>query len=123
MSAPTKGTTTASTAVPNERSSPQEVLLWAARRYLPRIAMSCSFGGVGGMVLTHMLSRVAPEVPLLFIDTGFLFPETYALRQLLEEELGLTVLVFRPQLSPQEQEAKYGRDLWQKDPDLCCHLR
>ncbi len=108
---------------PGEQAAPEAMLSWAGAEFPGRAAVSCSFGGVGGMVLAHMLSRWAPAIPLLFIDTQFLFPETYALRRLLAEEYGLTILDIYPDLDADQQCTAYGECLWQKDPDLCCHLR
>lgn len=101
----------------------EEVLRWAAQRYQPRIALTCSFGGPGGMVLAHMLSRWVPQIPIVFIDTGFLFPETYALRYSFAQQYGLQVMDYTPELTPEEQAEQYGEQLWDKDPDACCHMR
>ncbi|HHW08652.1 MAG TPA: phosphoadenylyl-sulfate reductase [Firmicutes bacterium] len=108
---------------PPESAAPQDIIKWAADTFRPHAAASCSFGGAGGMVIAHMLARCAPDIPLLFIDTGFLFPETYALRDSLIAKYGLRVINIVPSLTPEEQASRYGDKLWERDPDLCCTLR
>lgn len=104
-------------------ADPERILAWAGERFGERAGISCSFGGPGGVVLAHMAAQVAPRCRILFIDTGFLFPETYELLQTLQERLGLNIVIGKPALTPAHQEALHGPRLWERDPDLCCHLR
>lgn len=104
-------------------ASPEAVLAWAAEQFSPRAAVSCSFGGPGGIVLAHMAHRLGLKLPLLFIDTGFLFPETYRLKEEVEARWSLPVVTAAPALSPVEQAERFGDRLWERDPDLCCTLR
>lgn len=106
-----------------EGAPPEEVLTWAATTFRPRIALTTSFGGGAGLVLAHMLASVAPDVPVILINTGFLFPETLALKETYARRFGLRIVEVHPRLSPQEQERQFGPALWSRDPDLCCHLR
>lgn len=92
----------------------QDVLEWSAATFAPRLALTVSFGGAG-VVLAHMLSRIAPSVPVLFLDTGFLFEETYALRNEFIRRYGLTVIDLHPLEDP--------GPLYRTDPDRCCHIR
>lgn len=108
---------------PPANPEPVELLRWAAERFPTRVALTCSFGGSGGLVLAHMIYQYRLDVPLLFIDTGFLFPETYALQKAFVSQYGSTVWTVTPQMSPQEQEHLLGARLWERDPDTCCHLR
>lgn len=101
----------------------EEWLQWAASRFAPRAGISCSFGGPGGIVLAHMTYRLGLALPLLFVDTEFLFAETYRLKKTLETTWGLEVRTARPSLSPTEQARAFGDRLWEKDPDRCCRLR
>lgn len=75
------------------------------------------------MVLLHMLSQMEVKVPVVFLDTDFLFPETLKLRDEVAERYDLEVLTYRPTLSPEEQAEAYGERLWERDPDRCCRLR
>jgi phosphoadenosine phosphosulfate reductase len=103
--------------------SPQGLLRWAASRFGRRIALSCSFGGPGGLVLAHMVAQCALDIPVLFIDTNLLFPETYALRQAFADRYHLRFLDYAPLLTPQEQARLHGDELWKRRPDTCCHIR
>lgn len=104
-------------------ADPVEILVWAYERFAPHIALSCSFGGPGGIVLAHMAHMRGLHITVLFADTHFLFPETIALKLRLERDWGLDVRTLSPDLTPEEQAAQYGEALWLRDPDLCCHLR
>jgi len=71
-----------------EAKSPQEVLASAIERYAPKIVLACSFGAED-VVLLDMVHRINPSVPLFYLDTDFLFPETYATRDRVIERYGL----------------------------------
>ena len=74
--------------------------------------MSSSFG-VQSAVLLHLITRIAPDMPVLFADTGYLFPETYQHIDDLTDRLGLNLHVYRADISPAWQEAKHGQ-LWEQ---------
>ena len=87
-----------------------------------RVALVSAFGAESA-VLLDMVARVAPETPVLFLDTGKLFGETLRYRDQLARRLGLRDLrVLRPD---SEQLAVEDPDgvLWARDPDRCCYLR
>jgi len=105
-----------------ERSYPHEILAWAAMRYGTGLAVATGFGPEG-IVILHILSQVAPQTTVFYLDTGLFFPETYQLRDQLQEKLGLTFTQVSPSLSLAEQEKEYGANLWETNPDLCCRLR
>jgi phosphoadenosine phosphosulfate reductase len=97
------------------------ILRWAAG-VVPRFAVTSSFGA-DSAVLLHLLSEVAPQVPVLFLETGFHFDETLTFRKDLAHDLGLTVLDVQPDLSVQQQARRYGAELYRRDPDACCAMR
>ncbi|MFA9432266.1 phosphoadenylyl-sulfate reductase [Egicoccus sp. AB-alg2] len=97
------------------------ILAWAAG-VLPRFVVTSSFGAESA-VLLHLLAQVAPEVPVLFLDTGLHFDATIAFRRQLARDLGLSVVDLRPELSVAQQATRYGDELWARDPDACCALR
>lgn len=97
------------------------ILAWAAG-VVPRFAVTSSFGA-DAAVLLHLVAQVAPDVPILFLDTGFHFDETLDFRRRVARDLGLTVLAVQPDLSIDQQAARYGADLNQVDPDACCRMR
>ena len=105
-----------------EHASATEILRWAVDT-LPRFAVSSSFGA-DSAVLLHLLAQVDPDVPVLFIDTGFHFPETLAYRRDLARRLGLTdVRDLRPRITVAQQARELGGGLYLRDPDTCCALR
>ena len=105
-----------------ENSAPQDVLRWAAETFADRLAVVTSFQPTG-VVTLHMLSEIAPRTPVLTLDTGLLFPETYQLMDTLEAQLGLNLIRVRAAQSVSEQAATHGDQLWARDPDQCCNLR
>jgi len=105
-----------------EEAYPQDVLRWATETYGQGLAVVTSFGPTG-IVTLHMLSEIAPDTPVLTLDTGLLFPETYALMDEIEGRLGLNLIRVKPELTLNEQATQHGSALWESNPDLCCNLR
>ena len=107
-----------------ETKQPQDALTAAIERY-DKIVLACSFGAED-VVLVDMVHRINPTVPLFYLDTDFLFPETYATRDRVIERYGLQaaqVIQVKPLLTPEAQAESYGEALWVRDPDQCCRLR
>jgi phosphoadenosine phosphosulfate reductase len=104
-----------------EGAHPEEILAWAVETFGADIAASSSFQ-TQGVPLLHMISRVKPDLPILFLDTGYHFPETLAFRDQLVQAWGLSLRVVRAVLSRDEFVDQYGHDLYRRDPDLCCHV-
>jgi phosphoadenosine phosphosulfate reductase len=108
-----------------EGSQPQEILTAAVGRYRPRIILACSFGAED-VVLLDMLHRFDPSIGLFYLDTDFLFPETYATRDRIIERYELKpaqVHEVKSLLTPQQQAQQHGEALWASNPDRCCQLR
>ena len=105
-----------------ESWTPQHVLNWAFDTFGSRVAISSAFGAEG-MVIIDIAARSGRDFHLFTIDTEFLFPETYALMDRIEEKYGITIEKVLPLLSPGEQTRKHGDALWTSDPDRCCNLR
>jgi phosphoadenosine phosphosulfate reductase len=103
-----------------EREDPESILRWALET-VDRIAVASAFQAEGTCVL-HMATRIRPDVPVLFLETGFHFPETLAFRDRLTERLSLNVIELRGDHTPETQAAEFGDRLYERDPDLCCHL-
>lgn len=100
-----------------------QVLQWAYETYGDRVAYSCSFG-VEGIVLIDLINKIKRNATIIFLDTDFHFKETYELVDRVEARYPeLTIIRQKPDLTPEEQAAKYGRKLWERRPDLCCQLR
>ncbi len=106
-----------------DTASPECVLENVIKERFPgKIALVSSFGTESAIVL-HMVSEIDKSLPIVFLDTLKLFPETLAYRDELIARLGLTdVRSIRPS---GKQLAAYDPDgtLWQKDADMCCAIR
>jgi phosphoadenosine phosphosulfate reductase len=70
-----------------------------------------------------MLSAIRPGARIFYLDTDLLFPETHALRNRLEARYGVRFERRATRVSLSDQTAEYGERLWERQPDLCCHLR
>jgi len=87
-----------------------------------QIALVSSFGAESAVLLA-MAAEVDPAVPVIFLDTGKLFPETLRYRDKLVAQLGLTnVQTFRPEPAAEAAQDSAGA-LWRDNPDACCALR
>jgi phosphoadenosine phosphosulfate reductase len=98
-----------------ERLSAEERVQWALD-YLPKQFILTSSFGAQSAVMLHMLTRMNPGIPVVLIDTGYLFPETYAFVDELKNRLSLNLKIFSSRLSPAWQEARFGR-LWEQGID------
>ncbi len=108
-----------------EEKPPQDLLAYAIGRYQPHLVLACSFGAED-VVLVDMIHRLNPDVPLFYLDTDFLFPETYETRDRVVAHYGLKpsqVIQMTSLLTPERQAVEYGERLWSVDPDRCCALR
>jgi phosphoadenosine phosphosulfate reductase len=94
-------------------ASPERILEWANEAFGDRLVLTSSFGAESAVML-HLASRVIPTVPVVFLDTGYLFPETYQFAEELTTRLHLDVRVYGPKITAARQEALYGK-LWEGD--------
>lgn len=85
---------------------------WGLEQLPGTHVLSSSFAAQSAVML-HLLSRQRPDIPVILVDTGYLFPETYRFADALVARLGLNLRVYRPQLSPAWMEARHGR-LWEQ---------
>ena len=99
----------------------EEILTWAWETFKPRVVASSSFQ-TQSVPLLHIISRVCPEMPVIFLDTGFHFLETLAFRDELRARYGLNIVVARPVIGKSQLLGKYGEGLYRRDPDLCCYV-
>ena len=119
-----------------ERPSPREVKIfnrealeeatraqvaWADRVFRHRLIVSTSFG-IQSAVILHLVSRLIPDLPIVFVDTGYLVPETYRYAEELTALLHLDVRRYSAELTPAEMEAQYGK-LWETDLDEYHRIR
>ena len=105
-----------------EQSSASEILRWGFDTFGDDVALATGFGP-SGIVLLDLVSRIRPEATVFYLDTGFLFEETYRLRDELSERLGITFERVASPVTPEEQAAVHGPALWEREPDKCCAIR
>lgn len=95
-------------------AEPEAVVRWAADRFADRLIVSTSFGAHSAVML-HLVSQVAPKTPVVFVDTGYLFTETYRFAEELTRRFDLDLRVYSPRMTSARREALYGKT-WE-DPD------
>ena len=98
-----------------ESVTPGERVSWAADLFGDDLIMTTSFGAQSAAML-HLVTSILPDIPVVFIDTGYLFPETYHFAADLTERLNLNLKKYRARISAAEQEALHGR-LWEQGVD------
>lgn len=99
-----------------------DLLAWSLATFGPKVALVTSFGPTGMVVLDH-LAKLSPGIKVITIDTDFLFEETYALRERVQRRYPIQLEIRKSVLTPAVQTQLYQPQLWQVNPDLCCHLR
>lgn len=92
-------------------SAPERVA-WALESVAGTHALSSSFGAQAAASL-HLVTSQRPDVPVILVDTGYLFPETYRFIDQMSERLSLNLKVYRPQLGAAWMEARMGR-IWEQ---------
>ncbi|MGA3008316.1 MAG: phosphoadenylyl-sulfate reductase, partial [Opitutaceae bacterium] len=98
-----------------EQATAEERVRWAIDTFGEGLVMTTSFG-IQSAVMLHLITRIAPQIPVIFIDTGHLFPETYRFARELTERLQLNLKKYVPAMTAAEQEALYGK-LWEQGLD------
>lgn len=93
-------------------ASAEDRIAWAARRFPGTLVLSSSFGAQAAVMLS-LATRVVPDIAVVLIDTGYLFPETYKFADELTKKLKLNLKVYRSLESPAWIEARHGK-LWEQ---------
>jgi phosphoadenosine phosphosulfate reductase len=105
-----------------ERCPPQDILRWAlVDSGLEQVAVASSFQAEGTCVI-DLSVRIRPDIPVLFLETGFHFAETLAFKEQLAERLGLNVVDLVGDYTVEEQATEFGTRLYERDPEACCNL-
>lgn len=86
----------------------EERIRWAVEEFGDGLILSTSFG-IQAAVMLHLATRIAPRIPVVFIDTGYHFPETYRFADDLARRLELNLKVYGPRETAARQEALYGK--------------
>jgi len=105
-----------------ESWSAAELVKYALEQFSPKVAIASSFGAED-VVLIHLAAQARPDFRVFTLDTDFLFPETYALIDAIEQHYRIKVERTRPRLEPDEQAREFGEALWSREPDRCCNIR
>ncbi len=93
--------------------SAQDLIRWADRRFGNGLVMSTSFG-IQSAVTLHLTTQLRPDIPVIWVDTGYLPVETMDYARQLTDRLNLNLHVARSPISPAEMESRYGR-LWESE--------
>jgi len=105
-----------------QSAGPDQALLWGYRTFGSDMVLGTGFG-LSGMFLIYRLWELGIRIPIFYLDTHLLFDETYALKNRVEQRFGLPITRVSPELTVEEQAARYGDKLWESNPDRCCYLR
>ncbi|MEA2476238.1 MAG: phosphoadenosine phosphosulfate reductase [Actinomycetota bacterium] len=104
-----------------EIATPPQILNWAAKT-IDRLAIATSFQS-SGLVLLHLLRDIRPDLPVLFLNTGFHFPETLEFRDRIVTMWDLKLVELTgTHGSAKRQSEIYGPGLYKRDPDKCCAI-
>ncbi len=95
-----------------ESASAERRVAWGLEHFPGRIVLTSSFGAQSAVCL-HMVVAQQADIPVVLIDTGYLFPETYRFIDELSERLALNLRIYRAPQGPAWQEARYGK-LWEQ---------
>ncbi len=99
----------------------KEVLRWANDEFGDRLCLTCSWQKQSS-VLVHLVSELGLGIDVIELDTHLFFKETYETREALVARYGLNLI--RPEIiTVAEQHNQEGPNLWESDPDRCCHIR
>jgi len=98
-----------------EKSSAQDRVKWALDEFGDGLVLTTSFG-IQSAVMLHLVTRIAPKIPVIFVDTGYLFPETYRFARDLTEKLSLNLKTYVPVQTAAQQEALHGKQ-WEQGID------
>ncbi|MEA3444787.1 MAG: phosphoadenylyl-sulfate reductase, partial [Bacteroidota bacterium] len=102
-------------------ASPGEILKWSSENLAGDLAMMSSFQ-ISGMVILHKMCKIFPALPVYFIDTGYHFPETLEFRDKIISEFKIKIHTVSSKMTHKQFEKKYGKELYNTDPDLCCQI-
>jgi phosphoadenosine phosphosulfate reductase len=104
-----------------ESMSTIEILEWAWQSFAPHLAASSSFQ-TQSVPLLHLIAQNCPEMPIIFLDTEMHFPETLHFKDELQARFKLNIITVRPIIERHELADRYGVDLPEQHPDLCCYI-
>lgn len=98
----------------------EDLLAWTDRHFGGSYVVASNMQDA---VLVHLAAKVRPGVEVLFLDTGYHFPETIGTRDAAESVYDITVLNVTPEHTVEQQDRLLGKGLYSRDPGECCRLR
>ena len=103
-----------------EDASAEDVVRWATDTFGDRICVTSSMTDA---VIIHLASAVRPGIDVVFLDTGYHFPETIGTRDAVQAVYPVNLVNVTPSRTVEEQDSELGPRLYGRNPDLCCYLR
>lgn len=103
-----------------ENASATQILQWAFSEWGNRLVVTSSLADT---VMIHLAEQVAPGIDVIFLDTGYHFAETLGTRDAVAAVHNVNLISLTPELTPAQQDAVWGKDLFATNPDLCCAMR
>ncbi len=100
----------------------EDLLRWAYGEFGEGLCLTCSWQKQSS-ALVHIVSELGLDIPVIELDTQLFFRETYETRDRLIERYGLSLDPAPPLITVAEQHRLEGPNLWERDPDRCCHIR
>ncbi|MBI3648809.1 MAG: phosphoadenylyl-sulfate reductase [Actinobacteria bacterium] len=105
-----------------EDAHPRDILRWTLDESgLERVAIASAFQAEGAVVM-HMATEIRPDIPILFLETGYQFAETLAFKEQFTELLGLNVRDLVGEYTVRRQAETFGPRLFERDSERCCEL-
>ncbi|GAA1535120.1 MULTISPECIES: phosphoadenylyl-sulfate reductase [Brevibacterium] len=102
-------------------ANPADVIRWVSRNFdTSACAVACSMADAA---LPHYVAQYLPGVDVLFLDTGYHFPETYTTRDEVARKVDVNIVDVLPEQTVAQQDAEFGVELFNRDPGLCCARR
>ena len=101
-------------------ASAEQIVGWAGETFGDRLAVASSMADT---VVVALAANTAPGVDVLFLDTGYHFPETIGTRDAVAATYPVNVVTLRPEYTVAQQDELYGPDLFARDPNRCCAMR
>ena len=109
-------------ALPPDTITAEELLVWSYEQFGDGLCLTCSWQKQSS-ALVHMVSELGLPVDVVELDTHLFFRESYETRDRLIERYGLRLLPPPELITVADQHRQEGPNLWETDPDRCCHIR
>jgi phosphoadenosine phosphosulfate reductase len=104
-----------------EKQDPSRIVEWAVAQWGEEVVLSSSFGAESALMI-HLAIQHKPDIRIVMVDTGYLFPETFAHLESLRKRFDLNVWTYRTRNDPIQylRDSGEGDPAWRNDVDRCC---